>query len=372
VIIRGPWPPSEPTRLERELRASLDRLEHLSTCNEVPAAPAAESNEVPMSDSLARVPPSQFNIAINSLTEAMEVATLLSKSVFVPESYRGDPGAVFAAMMMAAELRIGIMQALQGIAVINGKPSVWGDLALALCQVHPEFDGHVEVMSADGTAARCTMKRKGRPEVVRTFTMQDAADAKLLTKSGPWQTARKRMLQMRARAYAMRDQFADALRGIGIREETQDYVVDAIVASSTVANDTVTAPSTVVSAVEAAEIKAAPSKPQPVAAPAPALTAQAVVVQQRAADGAFVIPNGKNKNRKMGDMIDEAIRWYADECKDGTIKAAATEVRLARIAAGQWSLELPGGYAAATGAVARAQAAVEASGYDPETGEVTL
>lgn len=330
-----------------------------------------------MSDSLARVPPSQFNIAINSLTEAMEVATLLSKSVFVPESYRGDPGAVFAAMMMAAELRIGIMQALQGIAVINGKPSVWGDLALALCQVHPEFDGHVEVMSADGTAARCTMKRKGRPEVVRTFTMQDAADAKLLTKSGPWQTARKRMLQMRARAYAMRDQFADALRGIGIREETQDYVVDATVTAAVVANDTTVyrneepAP-TVINAAEAAAIKAAPTKPQPVAAPAPALTAQAVVVQQLTGGGAFVIPNGKNKNRKMGDMIDEAIRWYADECKDGTIKAAATEVRLARIAAGQWSLELPGGYAAATGAVARAQAAVEASGYDPETGEVTL
>lgn len=72
---------------------------------------------------------------------------------------------------------------------------------------------------------RCRAKRHGIPEhYEQEFTLEDAAKANLLTKDGPWQQYRKRMLQMRARAWVLRDGFADCLRGMHIAEEAMDMV----------------------------------------------------------------------------------------------------------------------------------------------------
>ena len=52
--------------------------------------------------------------------------------------------------------------------------------------------------------------------------MEDAKRAGLYGKQGPWQQYPKRMLQMRARAWALRDVFPDVLRGVHVAEEAQD------------------------------------------------------------------------------------------------------------------------------------------------------
>ena len=73
----------------------------------------------------------------------------------------------------------------------------------------------------DGTAY-CKAKRRGEPEQVRTFSDSDAKIAGLLGKQGPWMTGPKRMKQMRARGFALRDVFTDVLRGMGLAEEAMD------------------------------------------------------------------------------------------------------------------------------------------------------
>jgi len=122
------------------------------------------------------------------------------------------------------------MQSVQHIAVINGRPTIWGDAALALVMAHPEYDGHDEHIESEGPReswiASCTMKRKGRAPVTQVWTWQDAINAKLASKQGPWTEYPKRMLKMRARSWAIRDQFPDALKGIGIREEVSDTRVE--------------------------------------------------------------------------------------------------------------------------------------------------
>jgi hypothetical protein len=52
--------------------------------------------------------------------------------------------------------------------------------------------------------------------------MEDAKRAGLAGKQGPWQQYPKRMLQMRARAFALRDVFPDVLRGVYVAEEAAD------------------------------------------------------------------------------------------------------------------------------------------------------
>ena len=113
------------------------------------------------------------------------------------------------------------MSALQNIAVVNGKPAIYGDAALALCCSHPAFIDIEETV--EGTTATCVVKRRDRSPVVRKFAEADAKKAGLWGKQGPWSSYPARMLQMRARSWALRDAFPDALKGLGVAEEVRDY-----------------------------------------------------------------------------------------------------------------------------------------------------
>lgn len=155
-----------------------------------------------------------------SFGELVEFAKMIGHSGMVPKDYVNNPGAILVAIQMGAEVGLGPMAALQNIAVINGRPSVWGDAGLAIVKSHPDFVSIVEEIG--DTAARCTICRRNEPDVVRAFSRDDAKQAGLLGKSGPWSQYPKRMLQMRARWLAMRDQFPDALRGIGAADEEVD------------------------------------------------------------------------------------------------------------------------------------------------------
>lgn len=167
---------------------------------------------------------STFSLAPRNLAEAMEFAKVIASSDMVPKDYLNKPGNVLVAVQTGAELGLKPMQSLQGISVINGRPGVWGDAMRALVISHPEFEDLHE--DKQDTQCTVTLKRRGRSAVVTTFTMEDAKKAGLAGKQGPWQTAPKRMLQMRAFAFAARDLFADALKGIKSIEELRDYPND--------------------------------------------------------------------------------------------------------------------------------------------------
>lgn len=174
-------------------------------------------------NSVTRQSGSGFAMQPNSMSEAMEMAQMLSSSQMVPQNYQQKPQDTLVAMMMGSELGLNPIQALQNIAVINGKPAIYGDALLALVQSHPAFGGHEESFDDSSMTATCTVWRKGdaKPHTV-TFSKGDAERAKLWGKAGPWQTYPKRMLMWRARGYALRDKFADALGGLITVEEARD------------------------------------------------------------------------------------------------------------------------------------------------------
>lgn len=163
----------------------------------------------------------------SNFQEGLQFAGLLAKSGLVPKQYEGNTGAVLVAMQMGAELGLSPMAAIQSVAVINGRPSLWGDAVLAVCLSHPDCEDVIEVMSDDKTVAQCTVKRRGRSPIVRSFSVEDAKRAGLHGKQGPWSQYPHRMLQLRARAFALRDAFPDALRGIRVAEEERDITIDA-------------------------------------------------------------------------------------------------------------------------------------------------
>jgi len=160
-----------------------------------------------------------------TLTEAMEFSEVLSKSGMVPDHYQGKPANILVAIQWGYELGLAPMQALQNISVINGKPSMWGDAMLALVKAHPAFRGMHEQI--EGDTAVCEVKREmenGEIETTRgTFSIAEANKAGLTSKRGTWQYYPNRMLKLRARGFALRDAFPDAIKGLITTEEAKDY-----------------------------------------------------------------------------------------------------------------------------------------------------
>jgi hypothetical protein len=131
------------------------------------------------------------------------------------------------AIMHGLEVGLKPMEALQSIAVIGGRPTIYGDGMLALVRGSGLLEEIVEEVELDDsgepTIATCRVKRRGEAQwAISSFTRPEAQRAGLWNKAGPWQQYRQRMMKMRARSWALRDKFADVLRGLHMAEEALD------------------------------------------------------------------------------------------------------------------------------------------------------
>jgi len=166
-------------------------------------------------------------LRVQSVSDLMTLGKIAAASGLVPKDYAGQPEKCAGAIAFGAELGLAPMQALQCIANINGRPSIWGDSAKALCLASQVCEAIDETIEGEGTPnpkAVCVCKRRGHGSPVRAeFSVEDAKRAGLWGKSGPWTAYPKRMLQLRARGFALRDAFPDILRGLVTAEEAQDY-----------------------------------------------------------------------------------------------------------------------------------------------------
>lgn len=229
-------------------------------------------------------------LALSTMDEALRFGKMLAASQFAPKDFQGKPESCILAIQHGAEIGLGPMQSIQSVAVINGRPSIWGDAALALVMASPVCEYVRERIDGDGdqAAATCEAKRRGYPAATVTrFTVADAKKAGLWGKSGPWTQYSRRMLQLRARGFALRDAFPDVLKGLVTAEEAQDYPTDAA------------AP-------------AAPQKPE-----APRLEAKAVPADDRMAKARLAI-NAATSIQQL-DQIAKAIN---ERHADGVFTAA--------------------------------------------------
>jgi hypothetical protein len=168
-----------------------------------------------------------FSLNPTTFEEAVKFADLMAKSEMVPKVYKDKPGNVLVAVQMGAELGMPAMQSIQNIAVINGKPGIYGDLGKALlladgCDIDED---DTEVIKKN-QKARCKITRKGRTPVERTFSVDDAKTAGLWNKEGPWKTYPWRQMAWRAFWFAARDAASDVLKGMGGAEELIDKPID--------------------------------------------------------------------------------------------------------------------------------------------------
>lgn len=184
-----------------------------------------------MSNQNTNTPSAQLSIAANGIEiktfeQALKFSEYIAKSPFCPKGFP-DAGAVLVALQCAMELGLAPLAGLQNIAVINGRPGIYGDAALALVRASGQLEHYdveyIKGATADEHGCRVTCKRRGFDEASETFTVGDAKKASLWGKAGPWTQYPKRMLMFRARGFLLRDQFGDILKGFKTTEELADY-----------------------------------------------------------------------------------------------------------------------------------------------------
>lgn len=177
------------------------------------------------------------------LSEAFVMAGMAPKSYVVEKQDAGGNNIKGTVDHKAtcARVMIGIMHgmaigyaptiALANIMIINNKACLYGDGASALINK----SGIVEYIKTDITGetwgplfkVTVSLKRKDQSEpIVRSFTYEDAKRAKLLGKYGPWQDYPERQCYWRAWSWAARDGASDALMGLHVAEEVQDYKIE--------------------------------------------------------------------------------------------------------------------------------------------------
>lgn len=176
-------------------------------------------------------------IVPRDIDEAWRLAEVIVKAGLAPDSYKNDPKAIVVGIMKSLEVGLPPLTGINNIAIINGRPCIWGDGAVALAQ----NSGYIADIEADQTEPTPQVELQDWPDTygwnvsitraghgsgtyTGSFTVGDAKRAKLWLnhRRRPWIEYPDRMLFNRARAFALRDGFADALMGLAIREEMED------------------------------------------------------------------------------------------------------------------------------------------------------
>lgn len=180
----------------------------------------------------------RFAGVFNDIQEAYKWAEMVAVSEICPPVYKNKPQEILLIAQFGHEIGLKPITSIIWVRRINGQLAVYGDMQLAMCTSSSKFEWmNEEFLTAEelftkygknddfpGLAAVCHLKVKGEEPALRWFSEKNAIKAKLWGKVGPWTTFPERMLQMRARSFALRDKFADVLNGLVTVEEANDYI----------------------------------------------------------------------------------------------------------------------------------------------------
>ena len=141
-----------------------------------------------------------------------QMADIATQSTYV----KANKAQAMFIMLKGVELGLSPLQALDGINIIQGKPTISPQLMLALIN----RSGELEDMKIDSTETLCTvtMKRKGRSAHTETFSLEDAKKMQLMEKDN-YKKQPKTMMKWRAVSACARIAFPDVIQGVYTPEE---------------------------------------------------------------------------------------------------------------------------------------------------------
>jgi hypothetical protein len=178
-------------------------------------------------------------LILNTFDAMWRYATLVASSGLAPQTFENNPSKIMVAFQYGAEIGLTPMTSLNYIAVINGRPSLWGEVLVArafnlglMADIGYawEFDGkhlsECEIPTEkdkmeDSLTCIVSTKRKGSETYKQSrYSVGDARQAGLWTSSKqPWIKTPKRMLQARARGNNMKDYYPEIFGPFALAED---------------------------------------------------------------------------------------------------------------------------------------------------------
>ena len=183
-------------------------------------------------------------IAGGSYNELCKLATMLAGTDMVPKGFN-SPQKVCAGMLYALELGLPPITSLRKIAVINGTPSLWGDMPLAMVRTSGKLESIKEyfldktqkIISVENgnlkeevDVAICEIQRKSEEKKVYFYTSEDVKKNKNANNpnSDVWKAYCSIMMKRKARSLALKDNFPDVLNGVAIAEYDHEELPDLV------------------------------------------------------------------------------------------------------------------------------------------------
>lgn len=162
-------------------------------------------------------------VQLSTMGELKERAEIFSKSPLLPTALRNKPFDVLIILQIGAELGLPPMQAIDGIHVIQGKPSISPQLGLSLAQSKlPGF--FVKYNEISETKASVTMGRdRAYPDEAYTsvWDLERAKKLGVLDKDN-WKKQPGTMLKWRAIGECLRTVCPDVMKGLYTDVELED------------------------------------------------------------------------------------------------------------------------------------------------------
>lgn len=165
-----------------------------------------------------------LSMAPDAIQARMNYAKALAQSGMIPAHFQRNPANVLVAIETGTALHIPAIQALTGIAVINGRATITADLMSAAVRKA----GHRLRVEEKNGSVTASLIRADDPDFTYTATWDQAKAerAGLWGKKGPWSQYPGQMLRARAITEVCRQGASDALFGMIYSPEEMGATVD--------------------------------------------------------------------------------------------------------------------------------------------------
>lgn len=166
-----------------------------------------------------------------TVAKLANVAKGLANSKLVPDSFRGDTWGIMIAMEMSNRMKIGLLQVLQSLYIVKGKPSWSGQFCISAINACGKFTPlefiwyHDDKGTVTGCSAQATSLATGHLCTSPAITWDTVVGFGWNKKDGSmWNIPgqREQMFQYRAAAYFARTFCPEVLGGLYTREENMD------------------------------------------------------------------------------------------------------------------------------------------------------
>lgn len=157
-----------------------------------------------------------------TISDAIQLAQAVARAQLVPKHFQERPADILVAMLMARQMGIPGIVAVQNGHVINGKFGLPASMIHGLCEQDPNCEYFV-IAEADETHCTVEVKRREWPQArSMTYTMEMAKRAGYTSKNPNYATNPRNMLIARARSEAARAFFPGRVSGLYSAEELRD------------------------------------------------------------------------------------------------------------------------------------------------------